>query len=30
TKPVDLEGFRKIVHGIKEFWFTVVRFPPEA
>lgn len=28
TKPVDLEGFGKIVRGINNFWFTVVRFPP--
>jgi two-component system, chemotaxis family, response regulator Rcp1 len=29
TKPVDLDGFAKIVSGIESFWFTVVRFPPE-
>ncbi|MDJ0767008.1 MAG: response regulator [Myxococcota bacterium] len=27
TKPVDLEGFGKIVRGIEEFWFSVVRYP---
>jgi len=27
TKPVDLEGFGKIVRGIDSFWFQVVRFP---
>jgi len=27
TKPVDLEGFGKIVRGIEGFWFSVVRFP---
>jgi CheY-like chemotaxis protein len=30
TKPVDLEGFAKIVRGIEDFWFTVVRFPSEG
>lgn len=30
TKPVDLAGFAKIVRGIEDFWFTVVRFPPEG
>lgn len=29
SKPVDLEGFGKIVQGIEGFWFSVVRFPPE-
>jgi CheY-like chemotaxis protein len=28
TKPVDLEGFGKIVRGIEGFWFAVVRYPP--
>jgi CheY-like chemotaxis protein len=27
TKPVDLDGFSKIVRALEEFWFTVVRFP---
>lgn len=27
TKPVDLDGFSKIVKGIEHFWFSVVRFP---
>ena len=30
TKPVDLDGFGKIVRGIEGFWFSVVRFPPET
>ncbi len=30
TKPVGLEGFGEIVRGIEDFWFTVVRFPPQA
>lgn len=29
TKPVDLAGFSKIVRGIEDFWFSVVRFPPQ-
>ena len=29
TKPVDLDGFGRIVQGIESFWFTVVRFPPD-
>ena len=29
SKPVDLAGFGKIVKGIEDFWFSVVRFPPE-
>jgi two-component system, chemotaxis family, response regulator Rcp1 len=28
-KPVDLAGFGRIVKGIEDFWFSVVRFPPE-
>lgn len=28
-KPVDLEGFAKIVRGIEDFWFSVVRYPPK-
>ena len=29
TKPVDLEGFGRIVSGIEGFWFSVVQYPPE-
>lgn len=29
TKPVDLEQFSKVVSTIEDFWFTVVRLPPE-
>lgn len=29
TKPVDLEGFGKIVKAIEGFWFSVVCYPPE-
>jgi chemotaxis family two-component system response regulator Rcp1 len=29
TKPVDLNGFVKIMHSLDEFWFTIVKLPPE-
>ena len=29
TKPVDLDGFAKIVRGIEGFWFSVVLYAPE-
>ena len=29
TKPVDLEQFMTVVKSIEDFWFTVVRLPPE-
>ena len=28
TKPVDMQGFWKIIKAIEGFWFSVVRFPP--
>jgi CheY-like chemotaxis protein len=28
TKPVDLDQFTKVVQAIEEFWFTVVKLPP--
>ena len=30
TKPVDLDQFTKVVQSIEEFWFTVVKLPPNA
>lgn len=27
SKPVDLDGFAKIVRGIEGFWFSIVQFP---
>lgn len=30
VKPVDLEGLGKVVKGIEEFWFSVVRFPSRS
>lgn len=30
TKPVDLEQLSRVVHGIEQFWFTLVRLPSEA
>ena len=29
TKPVDMKQFIKVVRSIEDFWFTVVRLPPE-
>ena len=28
TKPVDLEQFIRVVAGIEEFWFSIVKLPP--
>ena len=30
TKPVDLDGFLKVVHSIDNFWLSVVKLPREA
>ena len=30
TKPVDLEQLTRVVLGIEQFWFTLVRLPPEV
>ncbi len=30
TKPVDLEQLTKVVHGIEQFWFTLVKLPPDV
>ena len=27
TKPVDLDGFSKIVKAIEDFWFVVAKLP---
>jgi CheY-like chemotaxis protein len=29
TKPVDFERFVKIVQTIEDFWFTIVKLPPQ-
>ena len=29
TKPVNLDQFTSVVKAIEEFWFTIVRLPPE-
>ena len=29
SKPVDLDQFIRVVKSIEEFWFTVVKLPPE-
>lgn len=28
TKPLDLDEFAKVVKGIEDFWFTIVKLPP--
>ncbi|MGE5538638.1 MAG: response regulator [Gemmatimonas sp.] len=30
TKPVDLDKFIEIVHGIENFWLSIVKLPPVA
>jgi CheY-like chemotaxis protein len=30
TKPVDLEQFTRVVKSIEEFWFMVVKLPPNG
>jgi CheY-like chemotaxis protein len=29
SKPVELDGFLKVVKSIEDFWFTIVRLPKE-
>ena len=29
TKPVDLDQFSHVVRSIEDFWFTIVKLPPE-
>ena len=30
SKPIDFDGFLKVVHSIEDFWFEVVKLPPAA
>ena len=30
TKPIDLHQFIKVVQAIEDFWFTVVKLPPNG
>jgi two-component system, chemotaxis family, response regulator Rcp1 len=30
TKPVDFEGFVRVVNAVEHFWFTIVRLPPHT
>ena len=30
TKPVDLDQFIKVVKSVEEFWFTIVKLPPDG
>ena len=29
TKPMDLDQFIRVVESIEDFWFTIVKLPPE-
>jgi two-component system response regulator len=29
TKPVDFIQFTKVIKAIEDFWFTIVKLPPE-
>ena len=28
TKPVDLDKFREVLKGLKDYWFSIVKLPP--
>ena len=30
TKPVDLDQFFSVIKSVEEFWFTVVKLPPDG
>jgi chemotaxis family two-component system response regulator Rcp1 len=30
TKPVDLDQFIKVIKSVEEFWFTIVKLPPNG
>ena len=30
TKPLDLDQFLRVVKSIEEFWFTIVKLPPDG
>lgn len=30
SKPIDFDGFMKVVRAIEDFWFTVVRLPTKG
>jgi two-component system, chemotaxis family, response regulator Rcp1 len=30
SKPIDFDGFLRVVHAVKDFWFTVVKLPGAA
>jgi CheY-like chemotaxis protein len=30
TKPIDIEQFHKVVIAIDDFWFTIVKLPPDG
>lgn len=30
SKPIDFDGFMRVVRAIEDFWFSVVRLPPQG
>jgi two-component system, chemotaxis family, response regulator Rcp1 len=30
TKPLNMDEFEKVVRGVENFWFTIVRLPPNG
>jgi chemotaxis family two-component system response regulator Rcp1 len=30
TKPMDLEKFIKVIRSVEDFWFTIVKLPPNG
>jgi two-component system, chemotaxis family, response regulator Rcp1 len=30
TKPVDLDQFIRVVQSVEDFWFTIVKLPPDG
>ena len=30
VKPIDMNGFVEVVHGVKDFWLTIVKLPPKV
>ena len=30
SKPIDFDGFLRVIHAVEDFWFTVVKLPGAA
>ena len=30
SKPIDFDGFLRVVHAVEDFWFTIVKLPGAA